>query len=380
MALSLLSEIAADGSNPRLLELTQLNGTQLNTVLSQLSPERLQAIAHSTVFSVQAFNDALFASAGAAGQSGVTAGLIDPMRGGLASVAQDPALLASVVQSGGVAATAPASPFQLFGRGYGIFNKSDSSDNHTGYNADSAGGLFGAQFAFGNELAAGIAVGYNHTHIDFDSSLGTEKDDALRVGPFVTTHLGGFNIESAVTWGYHWTKMETTNFFGAADGDFNAWDITAFGRVGYDFNLEGTLKLTPFAAAQYVYYRQDSFNETGAGGLVHVDANTFDSLRTYLGARLAFTTHMGGMSIIPEVSAAWAHEFLGDNDSISGSFIGGGTPFSVNTTGIDKDSVVAGGGVTALLNDTVSVFVRYDGDFGSNHEIHTVTGGVGIRF
>jgi outer membrane autotransporter protein len=92
-----------------------------------------------------------------------------------------------------------------------------------------------------------------------------------------------------------------------------------------------------------------------------------DSLRTELGARIAYTAVFNGVTITPQLRIAWQHEFLDSTQSIDSRFAGGGGPtFTVDGPHMSRDRAVVSAGVSARINPAVSVYGFYDGHIGSS--------------
>ena len=91
---------------------------------------------------------------------------------------------------------------------------------------------------------------------------------------------------------------------------------------------------------------------------------------------------MGNITAIPQFSAAWQHEFGSTAYSVVANLASGaGNGFTVFGPQIGRDSLLIGAGATVILNERVSAYLYYDGEFArTNYLSNNVTGGVRISF
>jgi uncharacterized protein with beta-barrel porin domain len=93
---------------------------------------------------------------------------------------------------------------------------------------------------------------------------------------------------------------------------------------------------------------------------MNVDAQTQQSQLTSIGLRLYTVTTLDKFKIAPEIFAGYAHEFM-DEENIEARFISGTTKFSANVDSSRDDCIYYGAGLSGLLNERTSAFVRYEG-------------------
>jgi outer membrane autotransporter protein len=107
-----------------------------------------------------------------------------------------------------------------------------------------------------------------------------------------------------------------------------------------------------------------------------------DSLRSELGATIAYAAVFNGMTITPQVRIAWQHEFMDSTQSMDSRFVGGrGPTFSVDGPHMDKDRAVLSAGLSAQITPTVTVYGFYDGHLGSSdYNSNQFSAGVKIDF
>ncbi len=132
------------------------------------------------------------------------------------------------------------------------------------------------------------------------------------------------------------------------------------------------------APLQYIYVRQNSFTESGAGTLdqsvAGVDTN---ALRGILGARLSTTRKTGsGRVFVPELRAAWLHEFLQPTSTLNAVFAPvGGASFATSGLNFGRDWALLGLGTQYVCTQNFSLFANYDVQVNAVQTWHAGSGG-----
>jgi len=84
-----------------------------------------------------------------------------------------------------------------------------------------------------------------------------------------------------------------------------------------------------------------------------------ESLRSELGASIAYRAAFNGVIITPQVRVAWQHEFMDSTQSMRSSFASGGSTFSVDGPHMKRDRAVMSAGITAQITPTVALYGFY---------------------
>jgi len=408
IALVLENATPAGGSDFETLinNLTALTDAQLATVLDQLSPQPHGSTVVSTVQAASTFN-ASFSQTLRGARAGLATAAYDltPAMPGsgpmLASMAADPELLAYAMQeteaeaatqgeNGDAEVTRAGRPYQtyeqryaVFARPYGVFQDQDGTGNFRGFDGDTYGVVAGAQLLVRQGLSAGLLFGYDRTELDFENGTGSLDSDNFRVGPYLAYERGDWFFNAAATWGYH--DFEGERVIGApvsatAESDYEGYDLSLYMDLGLDIHRDRWI-ITPMGSLQYTYLDTDGFDETGAGAAnMSVDDQENDALKSRLGVNVAYQWHWGEIPVVPEAFIGWEHEFLADEADLTARFAAGGGSFTLDTGSPNEDGLYFGGGVSALVRDDISVYVRYDGTVYDDLDVHAVSGGVTFRF
>jgi|GEM_PF-4444544 len=395
--------------NPGSAFITALNGLsveELNTFVRQVNdgvrtPGVLLNLSNE---STQAFNNLLSQYLAAARngtrqfamQSGTSSYLSDQPGGTmLASLDLSPAVFSHVLETmyavegeGEEAADNTYEPllpdrpaeWSVYVKTYGVFSDQDAGTNRTGYQADAFGFQAGIDRQFNGQWIAGLAFGYTNTQADFTGGLGDMDVDSLRIGPYATYKGDGgrWFVDLAATYGHHRNDSHRTGIATSADADFTSHDLTLYVGGGYNFSPLPHLRVTPTASLQYQYFYRDDYTETGTGA-VTVGSDDTNTLYSRVGVQIAYRFDIGGIILVPEVVVGWEHEFLDEDESLESSFVGGGS-FAVQTAAPESDSVYFGAGLTAQLNHTTNIFVRYEGTANSSGNVHGITAGLRLWF
>jgi uncharacterized protein with beta-barrel porin domain len=279
-----------------------------------------------------------------------------------------------------VLAPTPDNRWGVFVTGLGEFTNTDSTANAAGYDVDTGGFTFGVDYRLTPNFAVGLTAGYAHTTVNLDGG-GNIDVNGGKLGLYATVFGNGFYLDTAVTGGPSGYNTHRTALQGTASGSTDGADFNALVAGGYDWK-SGNLTIGPTASFQYSYIGLNAFSETGSlAPMKFPDQNT-ESERTAFGAKASYDWKISHITVIPQVSAAWQHEF-GDTaySTVASLASGAGNSFTVTGPEIGRDSLLIGAGATVILSERVSTYLYYDGEFArTNYLSNNVTAGVRITF
>jgi outer membrane autotransporter protein len=139
--------------------------------------------------------------------------------------------------------------------------------------------------------------------------------------------------------------------------------------------------LQPFASLLYTRLREESLEESGADSLnMKVDSRRIDSLISELGLRLTRPVEISKGTLIPEISAAWQHDFAVDDRTMAVSFTGAPSGFTLEGRDQDRNGALVGVGLTLVGKGGFTASVRYNGEFRSSYDAHGVSGQIRFSF
>lgn len=272
------------------------------------------------------------------------------------------------------------SGWSVYGRGFGTFADRDPGSSRPGYRADVGGALVSIDYQYNENWLAGFSFGGSRTDLDLRDGRGEIDTTGFRVGPYASYSRGPWFVDGSLTAGIHDNESERNmpSLGETTNAEYDAWDITAQAVAGYDYEMS-LFTLSPHVALQYQHYDQEAFTEQGDSTALAVDSREVDSLRSRLGVQAFTTVDFSTITFVPEGHIGWEHEYLGSED-FDARFAAGGDPFTISGPSPQRDAVVFGGGVSALLSEDLSTFVRYDGSIYDKGDTHTVSAGVRFRF
>lgn len=270
--------------------------------------------------------------------------------------------------------------WSIFVEGTGGSASVDGDGNASGYDFDTWGATLGASKRVSDNFAFGVLGSYG----DSDASLvngGNIDAESYKFAVYATWFNDGFFVDGLLGAGYNSYDTRRSALLGFAEGSTNAWEFNAMINTGYDFS-SGNWTFTPTASLAYTRVNLDGFNESGSLAPLSYPDQHQESLRSELGARIAYTAMFNGVAITPQVRVAWQHEFMDHTQSMTSNFIGGSGPsFSVNGPHMKKDRAILSAGLTAQITPALAIYGFYDGHIGnSNYNSNQVSVGMKIDF
>lgn len=270
--------------------------------------------------------------------------------------------------------------WSVFIEGTGGSASVDGDGNADGYDFDNMGITVGADKRVSDNLAIGILGAYGQS----DASLvngGSIEAESFKGAIYATAFNDGFFVDALLGAGVNSYETSRSSVGGFAVGDPDGWELNAMVNAGYDLH-RGNWTFTPTASVAYTRVNLNSFNETGSLSPLSYPDQHQDSLRSELGARIAYKAVFGGVTVTPQVRLAWQHEFKDSTQSMKSNFIGSSGPaFSVNGPHMDEDRAVLSAGISAQVTPTVCIYGFYDGQIGSSqYDSNQFSAGVKIDF
>jgi autotransporter-associated beta strand protein len=374
--------------DPRAAALFAFINTQpvssLPQVLNLISPEQISSFqatgaAHGNVQIANLGGRMANIHAGSTGFS--STGLT--LTGNAASLGEGFAGVSGSEGKGGpsVFAPIPENRWGVFATGIGEFTNVDSTPNAAGYNLDTGGMTLGVDYRLFPFLAIGLTAGYAHTNVDIDAGGGNIDVNSGKFGLYATAFGRGFYLDTAVSGGPSGYTTHRKALEGTATGSTGGADFNALVAVGYDWKIGG-LSIGPTANFQYGYTGLDSFTETGSLAPLKYPNQSNESERTQFGLKTSYDWKIGHIDLLPEFSAAWQHEYGDSTYSIVASLASGaGNSFTVNGPPIGRDSLLIGAGLAVILNERVTTYLYYDGQFlRTNYLNNNVSAGIRVTF
>jgi outer membrane lipase/esterase len=318
---------------------------------------------------------------------------------------------------GGGASSDADTGWGWFANGSIGFGDRDRTINETGFDYDSYGVTLGLDYAFGNGLTLGGAVGYSNFSADLDRvrtdgvvspvSGGKVESDSYSLSGFFVYSLGPQYVTGIVTWGRGDFDMvrrvridpgpdaggtaDAEDFFidrtftSNTDSDQLAAQVTA-GRV---FGT-GATTLDVYAGFDWQRIDIDSFSERERliSGAVNGDpglalsfaSQDIDSFQSIVGLTVRHAASVSTGVLVPYAGIEWRHEFDNDARSVDYRYTAAlsNISFRTPTDDPDKDFFELSAGLSAQFANNLFAFVQYNYTAGINNvSANLVT--VGLR-
>ena len=293
-----------------------------------------------------------------------------------------PALFAS---TGGIRGTSDAASRNVWLSGYGLDGDLNGDASSGKYDYRISGLIIGVDTDIDRHWTGGLSAAYSDWRVRNDGRGDRSDVKAYRIGGYGRFSDGPIRVDGVVGYGNVHYETARRIAFGTinrtAHADYSGEQFTA-NVVGRYRIEQGHYGIEPFAALQYVLESQDGFVEAGADSVnLTVASRTLKSTRGTLGARVdrAFDT-AGGKGLV-EIRAGYSREFSGV-PNIGASFIGDPTRtgLSIVAENFDRDSWLAGAGVSFAPQKNLTLYVDVNGDFQSQGTLVSVMGGMRLSW
>ncbi|RFC64504.1 hypothetical protein DYI37_09420 [Fulvimarina endophytica] len=237
----------------------------------------------------------------------------------------------------------------------------------------------------GGAFTAGIAGGYSSGDADLFARRSTADIETGHVGYYTASEFGVLHLASAGSVSF--ASIDTTrgiqigNLARTAFADYDAVTYTSSGEAQLRYRLGG-LSVAPLVGYNLASVEVDGFTEHGAGALnLSAGDDDYTLGDVSVGIALAKTVTLRNAAATVEARLAYEHGFGDDRPSRLLTFAGAPTtPFTIAGVEADDDRVAIGLGVSADLNKSLTMGVRYDGAFGSDTRSQSGHLSLGYKF
>ncbi len=254
----------------------------------------------------------------------------------------------------------------VWANAFGGFGEQGTKGDATGYDFWNAGTMVGLDYAFAEELRVGGLLGYSYNRANLYEDRGDSIDNVLRLGGYASYNWDNFFVDISPSMGIHIIESNRkliTNGL-TAKGERTGLDFNINGSIGYTFNLPYDIDFTPSYSLGYTLFYDPAYTETGAGaGNLSYKSFNSNSLLQDTGVKFGKLFRVSEkLAFLPEVWGGLEVEYLntGGNRSSTTSTSIGGSSYSTSVSSLETYRGYWGAGITALVNDNVSVFGRYD--------------------
>lgn len=246
---------------------------------------------------------------------------------------------------------------------FGTWANQDTQNGVKGYDADTFGMMAGADSVVSENWRLGAAFAYANSNVNSDDGRNGLDIDSYQATLYSSRSLDSrteLNFQTA--FGYNSNDSSRRINFGGldrvAEGSFDSYSFTAGSGIGRRFDLSDSTTLTPLARFDYSLIRNNSYSETGAGGLnLDVNSQTKDQLISTVAVKL---NHVMSQGFSINGNTGVGYDVLNDQNAVTSTYVGGGPAFTTNGVEPSPWIVNSGLGLMYNLNDDWDVSVRYD--------------------
>ena len=280
-----------------------------------------------------------------------------------------------------VFAPSPTNRFGVWVNGWGDWVSLDSDNGIRGYDFSTGGASGGIDYRITDSLAVGLFGTYAHTWTSLDP--GSIDVNTGRGGLYATYWNQGFYVNGGIYGGHnsYETSRQTLVKGDLADGSTSGCEFSTFADTGYNFHFQN-LSFGPLFAAEYTNVHIDGYSERASFLPLNIHSDSEESWRTDLGLQASYSWHLGQLTVMPSLWAAWEHEYKYSALPITFSdenFPGATTTVFGPSEG--HDSAILNAGVGVQWTPRISTYVGYQGQLGrSNYSANGVTGTMSFSF
>ena len=260
-----------------------------------------------------------------------------------------------------------------------------STNNQPGFHYTNAGFTLGGDYWLTENFLVGLNTGYNHTSTGIGGTGGSINANSIPVNAYSCFTARGFYADAILGYTRNDYDLGRNIVFGTinrtAQGSTGGNQFQLAADTGYDFRV-GNAIFGPTFSLYYLTLTTGSFTESNAGALnLSVPSQSASSVQTGLGARAVVKVQVGGVTLVPQVSAVWQHEYSDNTRGVDARLAIGGSPMSFQTSQAGKDFAVVGVDLSAKFTKNITANVGYTAEVGrSNSTNMGVNVGLRIAF
>lgn len=280
----------------------------------------------------------------------------------------------------------PDNRWSIFVDGNGIFAQANSANMLPSYNAQGGGVTAGLSYGWNDRITTGLYAGYEGTCARYTGGSRL-VDNAVRFGGFGTFGAKdgrGFYADALAGGGYNnysvTRNISLTGINRTADSSPGAGELDTMIAGGYNLR-RGNWNFGPISSLQYTYLGVNGFSETGAQSLdLSNQGWNASSMISSLGANVAYTWQASrNLTMVPQISLSWQHEFLQNPYAINSSI--GGAGFTNWSATPIMDTLYTGVGVTLEFDKKWNTSFFYNAAAGNSDLVsQNIFWSAGLKF
>jgi len=282
------------------------------------------------------------------------------------------------------------SPFSIWGSAVGATGSFAGNGNSSTLTYNLGGFATGIDYRIDPRFLAGLSLGYGSGNQWLGGFNGRGTSDSYNIAAYGSFTPGAFYIDALAGYGYNDNTMTRQIIIPGlaartAMGRTGANQFTGQAETGYRFDLyaPAAASVTPFARFQTMSVNQNAFSESGANSLnLSVAQQTTTSVRTVIGTELSGAVDLGWRDKLGlQLRLGWSHEYADVSRPVNASFQGApGIGYTVYGAAPQRDGAVIGLAASTALAQNTSIYLRYDGEFGTGTDNHVLNAGLRLSW
>ncbi|MCH9621648.1 MAG: hypothetical protein S4CHLAM20_10730 [Chlamydiia bacterium] len=272
----------------------------------------------------------------------------------------------------------PNKGFSVWISGFLDFANQGAESQNVAFDFNSEGVLLGVDYDCIPNAIVGAAIGYAHSQIYQNENMGKSN-----IPYYIATVYGGSTYDRLYVQGAFWgafhqnyneRNTSIANVDTTAKATINGWQIDPHLEVGY-MALKPWRGLEPFVAVDWVINWEDSYKETGPGGLnMEQKAQTSSMLQTEVGVRFFQQVERQKASFGLKESVSYINRTPYGTGKVRTAIVG--TPQFITLTSFSEPQNLGAVNVTMFTKigkkRNVVFSLGYEGQFGSNYTFNEV--------
>lgn len=232
-----------------------------------------------------------------------------------------------------------------------------------GTSLDVFGGTIGIEHHINREWSVGVGVSAASGDLELGGA-GSADIDSISASPYISYYradafgYADFWADLTYSYGKHSYDIRRNTGGGIATGSPDAVTNTLELTTGVNFGEEDLVH-GPYGGLRYISGRVDAYTEFGPGATFFGEQDV-DSLVSILGYQISWKMRGANGFWVPQIHAAWEHEFEEGNATLFGLPVGSR----------DENIAVVGASLGYDFDNGWSLGIDYEGRFGSETEGH----------
>lgn len=278
----------------------------------------------------------------------------------------------------------------VWGEVIGDWQKQNPSGEQFGYTDWGAGATVGVDAVCQGQFRFGLAGSYIYSHLNWSESAGHANTNSYYGGVYMNWLNQRGYINATLIGAYtHYQTNRHVHFSTInrhAKSSYHSWEGLAGIEGGLNFACTEHMEIVPFIRADYVYLSRQEFTEKGAQSLnLSVKGKQDQIIQSEIGvsliAQYAYESSSTSGTFVPRIKVSYINDAQLSSRNLSASFINSDCNFTVQGISFPKNLGTVSLGLTHLNSaGTISITLRYDGQFGHNYYNQGVNGAFDIKF